>query len=123
MIVCILCVLFYLGAFSYIMFALVCVAWICSQHQPLEVFSFVSTPHTLSMKFAAIALLVAGASSTSVSSHEQSLLKHLSFDTTLGEMVTTLNTLKEHQALLARGQPQQSFLQNDLEGVTKGEQR
>ena len=75
------------------------------------------------MKFAAIALLVAGASSTSASSHEQSLLKHLSFDTTLGEMVTTLNTLKEHQALLARGQPQQSFLQNDLEGVTKGEQR
>ena len=76
------------------------------------------------MKFAAVALLVAGASSASVSSHEQSSLKGLSFDTTLGDIVTTLNTQhQQYRALLARGQPQQSFLQKDLEGVTKGEQR
>ena len=60
------------------------------------------------MKFAAIALLVAGVATASVSSHssEQSSLK----DATVGEVAAALK-------LLARERPHQSFLQNDLEEV------
>ena len=60
------------------------------------------------MKFAAIALLVAGVASASVSSHssEQSSLK----DATVSEVAAALK-------LLARERPHQSFLQNDLEEI------
>ena len=64
------------------------------------------------MKFAAIALLVGGVASSSVSSHtsEQSSLKARSTlkDATVGEVAAALK-------LLARERPHQSFLQNDLE--------
>ena len=63
------------------------------------------------MKFAAIALLVAGVASASVSSHssEQSSLKERSNlkDATVGEVAAALK-------LLARERPHQSFFQNDL---------
>ena len=66
------------------------------------------------MKFAGLALLVAGVASSSVSSHssEQSFLKEHSnlSDATIGEVAAVLK-------LLAREQPHQSFLQNDLEDV------
>ena len=96
--------LFWLGAFwshYCIISGLVCVAWICSRQQSLEVLSFRLTPYPPSMKIAAFALLVAGASFTPVSQQPSEVM--------------------EHRALLARGQPQQSFLQNHLEGNTKGE--
>ena len=66
------------------------------------------------MKFAAIALLVAGVAFASVSKHssEQSSLKERSNlkDATVGEVAAALK-------LLARERPHQSFLQNDLEDV------
>ena len=66
------------------------------------------------MKIAAFALLVAGVASASVSSHssEESSLKERSNlkDAAVGEVAAALK-------LLARGRPQQSFLENDLEEV------
>ena len=67
------------------------------------------------MKIAAFALLVAGVSSASVSSHssKESSLKERSNlkDATVGEVAAAL------KKLLARERPHQSFLQNDLEEV------
>ena len=66
------------------------------------------------MKFAAVALLVAGVASASVSSHssQESSVKERSNlkDATIGEVAAALK-------LLARERPHQSFLQNDFEEV------
>ena len=66
------------------------------------------------MKIAALALLVSGVASASVSglSIEKSSLKERSNlkDATVGEVAAALK-------LLARERPHQSFLQNDLEEV------
>ena len=66
------------------------------------------------MKIAALALLVAGVASASVSgvSVEKSSLKERSNlkDATVGEVAAALK-------LLARERPHQSFLQNDFEEV------
>ena len=66
------------------------------------------------MKFAAVALLVAGVASSFVSSHsnQESSVKERSTlkDATVGEVAAAFK-------LLARKRPHQSFLQNDFEEV------
>ena len=96
------------------------------------------------MKFGALALLAAGAASTSVSS-EQTLMKSLSSDVTIGHIAASLDELCSHQGnpacdktlmefvgagpsfcdthCRARAQPHQSFLQNDLEEALGMKQR
>ena len=63
------------------------------------------------MKITALALLVAGVASASVSSEKLSLKERSNLkDATVGEVAAALK-------LLARERPHQSFLQNDLEEV------
>ena len=98
-----------------------CVAQICSTAASSSVF-FASHPQPQSMKIAAFALLVANVASTSVVSREQSLLKDMSeLLAEVDESPEAQQWWMEHRALLARGRPHQNFLQNDLEGVTKGD--
>ena len=92
------------------------------------------------MKFGALALLAAGASAS-----EQTLMKSLSSDVTIGHIAASVDELCSHQGnpacdktlgelvgagpsfcdthCWARAQPHQSFLQNDLEEALGMKQR
>ena len=127
-----------------------CVAQICSTAASSSVF-FASHPQPQSMKIAAFALLVTNVASTSLlkdwsddatlgdmattlnaACHQgdfkelcdkslQDLFKHDAAAAFCDSHCPQAQQWWEHRALLARGRPHQSFLQNDLEGVTKGD--